>query len=134
VSYPHGAFVTERIEQRNEIADVFFHRVIFVAPVYGGSAVTAKIRRDGAEAESAKHRQLVPPAVSEFRPAMREYDGRAGFRPGGEVGHVVAVEAAGQCFNFGVLARHRILLVLTPILTPTLRGVTTAQELSTNGA
>ena len=80
-----GQGVQARIEQLDHVADDRFHRVVLELRRPARAAVAAHVRRDGAKAQTAKHRQLMAPRNRQFRPAMDEDQQRCPFRSAGEI-------------------------------------------------
>ena len=97
---PDCAVAAELDEQIEHVVDAVFDRVIAMDVVDGGTAVTAHVRGDAAEAKGGEATQLVAPAMPELRPTVDEDDQRAGFGATGEIEAGVAA-ALGKVLGHG---------------------------------
>src|SRR6185436_522198 len=75
---PNGALDLQCVHELDHVLDDLALRICRVARVCSRrAAIAAHIRRDAAEAERRKRRQLVPPADRKLWPAVQEEDRRA---------------------------------------------------------
>ena len=66
----------ERCDQRDHVADSVEDAVGVDIGRRAGSAETAHVRRNDMEAGRRERRDLMPPGIGQFRPAMAEHDQR----------------------------------------------------------
>jgi hypothetical protein len=64
----------QAVEQFDHVGDDVFLCIVLVPVVHAGSAIAAHVRRDGAKAQTAKHRQLMAPRNRKLRPTVDEDD------------------------------------------------------------
>src|SRR5215468_4166819 len=73
VAHPHRLLGTQGVQEFEHVLDDHLKPVVLMIPVDTRAPVAAHVRRNGAEPQARKARELVAPAERKFRPTVHKY-------------------------------------------------------------
>src|SRR5262245_42387433 len=84
VTHPHCFLGAQRLQEFEHVFDDYLD-LVFMALIDARAPVTSHVRRDGAEPQARKTREMMAPTNRKFRPTVRENDERSPGSPTGQV-------------------------------------------------